>query len=155
MQITLGDLVDYSGTIAHQTNCVSQKAAFLAATIFAKYPHADVYSNRTTPSSPGTIDIRGSPPQRVIAIYGQVYPGKPKYPDSPTDGYTARQQHFVSALRAISKIPDLTEIAFPYRIGCGAAGGDWEWYFKCLTKFSDHMAARATVTIMKLPEVSP
>ncbi len=153
--LKVGNIIDYRGTIVHQTNCVSNTAAFLAAQLFAAFPHADVYSGRQTHSIPGTIEIRGSPPQRIIALYGQVYPGKPKYPDSRTDGYQARQQHFVAGLRAISKISDLTEVAFPYGIGCGAAGGDWNWYSKCIEKFAEYMLNRAQVTVVKLPEKVP
>ena len=39
----------------------------------------------------------------------------------------------------IAKIPNLESIAFPWRIGCGLAGGNWEWYLGTLKNFADHV----------------
>jgi hypothetical protein len=33
-------------------------------------------------------------------------------------------------------ISDLKSIAFPYRIGCGTAGGSWKWYQQQLEKLA-------------------
>ncbi len=158
MQSTLiktGNLLEYEGTIAHQANCISTSAAGIAADLFRLHPYANVYAERKTPSVPGTIEIRTKAPHRTIAIYGQVYPGRPKYPESNTDGYRARQRYFHLGLKAIAAIPDLKEIAFPYGIGCGLAGGDLIWYTNILHKFAAHLADRVTVSIIKLPPKVP
>ena len=39
-----------------------------------------------------------------------------------------RQTWFQNCLDKIMHISGLKSVAFPYRIGCGAAGGNWEWY---------------------------
>lgn len=76
----------------------------------------------------------------VINMLGQLFPGRPKFPDSPVDGYNARQKHFRKCLIAIlEEIPDLKSIAFPWKIGCGAAGGDWDVYSEMIEGFSDYV----------------
>jgi hypothetical protein len=37
------------------------------------------------------------------------------------------------------KIEKLESIAFPWRIGCGAAGGNWEKYMKMIEGFSEYV----------------
>jgi hypothetical protein len=127
--------------IAHQTNCVSNKSAFLAYDLFKKYPYSDVYSNRTIPDSPGTIKIFGDGIKErfVINMFSQYYPGKSKYPESEIDGLKAREKYFHKCLNKIAKIKDLESIAFPYFIGCGAAGGDWNYYYNTLINFENYI----------------
>lgn len=56
MNIITGSILDSKEQyICHQINCVTTKAAFLAKDIFLKFPHADVYSLRTTRDIP--VDI--------------------------------------------------------------------------------------------------
>lgn len=121
--------------IAHQCNCVTAGAAFLAKSIFDKFSYADVYSLRKEHSTPGTIEIRGNgvDERYVIAMFAQYYPGFPK---SEKDSKDARINYFISCLKEISKIENLESIAFPFRIGCGAAGGDWSKYLEILSDFS-------------------
>jgi hypothetical protein len=65
-------------------------------------------------------------------MLGQVWPGKPKYPESREDGTKAREEYFAKCLMEIAKLgPD--SLAFPYGIGCGAAGGIWEHYYAMLS----------------------
>lgn len=142
LKIVSGDIFQATEKyIAHQCNCITQKASHLSANVFAYYPHADIYTGRTTPDKPGSIIIRGNGQDQrfVINILGQYYPGKPKYPNSFLDGYKARQQYFYQALNKIAQIPKLASIAFSYGIGGGAAGGDWEVYFKILNNFADYV----------------
>lgn len=150
-----GDILDSDAQyIAHQTNCVSLDSAGLARKLFDRFPYADVYALRVPGerAQPGTVVVSGdgSALRYVIHMMGQVYPGKPKYPDSETDGVRARKVYFHSCLKQIAAIPDLNSVAFPYGIGCGLAGGDWGFYFDQLEKFAAHLKGRATVQIYQL-----
>ena len=148
--------------IAHQCNCLTTKAAGVAAVIFNAFPYADVYRTRNNydvrvsleqPSSknkrdqPGTIEICGNGKDQrfVINMFAQVYPGSPKYTESNLDGYDARKKYFAKCLDLIVEIKDLESIAFPYKIGCNLAGGDWENYQKMLEEFSDKINAKILI----------
>lgn len=149
-----GNLLDATTKyIAHQTNCVTNRAAHLSAAVFSRYPHADVYSGRIVPNDPGTISIKGNGTdlRYVINMFGQYYPGSPRYPNSAKDGFEVRKKYFFNCLKAIAEIPDLNSIAFPYGIGCGAAGGDWSFYHSLLNKFA-HFKSDTSVFIYKLPD---
>src|ERR1700722_1051082 len=128
IEIIKGDLLEAEERyIAHQCNCVSNQAGGLAHYLFKKFPHADFYSARSIPfkitssNSPGNIVIKGNGEDQrfVIGILGQLYPGSPKYPNSITDGFAIREGYFKRCLLAISNIPKLESIAFPFLIGCG------------------------------------
>jgi len=138
--------------LAHQCNCVTNRAAHLAKDVFTKYPYANVYAARITPDTPGTISLKGTgETQRyVINCFGQYYPGAAKYQN---DTYELRQKWFRMCLFEISKIENLESIAFPFGVGCGAAGGNWRNYFEVLEKFSNYVKERqgAKVFVYKLP----
>ena len=44
-------------------------------------------------------------------------------------------------------MPDLESIGFPYRIGCGAAGGNWNNYLGTLEIFSRYLPGIVDVNI--------
>lgn len=151
MQIIEGDLFDSDAKyIAHQCNCVTNRSKHMAAAMFKRYPYADIYSSRTEPDTPGDIIISGNGQDErfVISLLGQYYPGKVRYPSSELDGFEARKGYFHSALKKVLEIEDLHSIAFPWGIGCGAAGGDWNFYQSIIEKFSK--ATDAKVYIYKL-----
>lgn len=159
MKTVTGNILDAEDDlICHQCNCVTTDAAGLAAAIFEKFPYADVYSSREKTdgsknennwllrtddrSVPGTIEVRGDGimERRVVAMYAQFFPGRPK-PSTPpvmtiSDSEEKRLQFFQSCLDAIAKVPDVKSIAFPWQIGCGLARGDWEKYSALLHEFS-------------------
>lgn len=150
-----GDIFDSTETyLCHQVNCVTNRAAHMAAAVFKRYPYADVYSKRTEKDLPGQILVRGNgeDERRVIGLLGQYYPGHSKYPNSNTDGLSARKMFFREALRTMSH--ELGEkgvtFAFPWTIGCGAAGGDWGAYITMLKEFEKNIPG--DVVIYKLPE---
>jgi O-acetyl-ADP-ribose deacetylase (regulator of RNase III) len=126
--------------IAHQCNCVTDKASFLAAQIFKNYPYADTYKSRTikTRNVPGTIDIigNGGTERYVINMYCQFYPSIAKYKN---DSQMLRKQWFQKCLDKIADVltknPGKT-LAMPYKIGCGSAGGDWTEYYDILDNFA-------------------
>lgn len=138
--------------IAHQTNCVTQTAARLAKDVFECFPHADVYKDRVIYDEPGTIQVMGNGESErfVINMYAQFYPGRPRYADGAKDGYYARRKYFFSCLKEISALQDLEQIAFPWGIGCGAAGGEWAFYHALLDKFAEHMKYRAEILIYRI-----
>lgn len=124
--------------ICHQTNCRTGHALGLAKHIFNKWPHANCYAERqpwkknTVYSKPGTADIRrGS--RGIINMMGQDMPGKYEKDDQgrKLNSHATKQlrlSFFESVLDEIAAVPDLKSLAFPYQVGCGLAGGDWETY---------------------------
>jgi O-acetyl-ADP-ribose deacetylase (regulator of RNase III) len=149
--------------IVHQCNCVSRNAAHLAKSIFSVFPWADIYKERDDRiidynnfpkgEGPGSIIIRGDGKDKrfVINLLGQVYPGRPRFPDSNIDGYKVREEFFQKALDKIEKIKGLKSIAFPDHIGCGAAGGNWGTYKKMIEDLSDKLDS-VKVYIVKFSE---
>jgi O-acetyl-ADP-ribose deacetylase (regulator of RNase III) len=138
--------------ICHQTNCISIGAAGLAKNIFNNYPYSDCYSNRKLKSIPGTIQVCGDGLKQryIINMFGQYYPGIAT--SDINDTIEARKKYFFNCLMEIAKINDLQSIAFPEKVGCGLAGGDWEWYFNKLQKFSEYVKHKAVVLIYKLED---
>lgn len=155
IKIVEGNLLDADTKyIAHQANCLTRRSAHLAKAVFDRFPYADIYSTRRLgeKGEPGTIIIKGNglDQRYVINMLAQYGPGKPKNPNSRVDGYDARRKYFYLCLRAIQKIEGLSSIAFPWGIGCGAAGGDWKFYNLVIEKFA--ASVDAEVIIVKLPE---
>ena len=125
----------------------------MAASVFKQYPWADVYSTRTRHSVPGTIEVSknhdetGDP--SVIAMFAQYYPGTQNYAN---DNPNLRLKWFQQCLDAIAKLPNLEKgIAFPWKIGCGCAGGDWIEYQQMLEDFAKDNAPPNSVFIYQLP----
>lgn len=129
-----GDILDFKCKyIAHQCNCVSLGASGLAKDIFEKYPEANTYQYRSYFCHvPGTIDIIDiiESDISIINLYSQIYPGKE---NSHNDTEEYRLRYFFNSLK---NIYDLDNIAFPYKIGCGLAGGDWSKYLRIIEKFA-------------------
>lgn len=133
--------------IVHQTNCITTKSAHLAKTIFDKFPHADIYKPRIQSGhrdKPGTIIIKGDGKSKryVINLLGQYYPSKSKFNN---DTVELRQKWFKMGLTEILKIPNLTSIAFPWNIGCGSAGGDWDDYYEMIKQFAKKTNAKIVI----------
>lgn len=145
IEIVRGNIIDATEQyIAHQCNCLTQNSAGAAKAIFDKYPHADTYFGRTEPDVLGTIKVLGNGEDNryVINMFAQYYPGRTKFPNSGKDGIQTRQKSFHRCLARIAKIEDLKSIAFPWRIGCNLAGGDWEWYLGTLHNFAKHVGEK-------------
>ena len=146
LKVVEGDLLDCEEKyLCHQTNCVSTRSKHLAKSIFDRFPYANVYQQRDTHSKPGTIIISGDGNDRlIINMMGQFYPGC-KYPNSLKDGKVIRTKYFANCLNSMCSLQGT--FAFPWRVGCGAAGGDWEIYLYMLKDF----AKDKDVTIYRLP----
>jgi len=144
MRLIYGDLFDSKEMyLCHQCNCKTKRAAHLAAAVFEKYPYADIYHERAVRddpelSKPGNIIIRGDPKndkRYVLAMLAQVWPGKPKFPKSTRDGFDARKELFQVCLDKMRLLHPDASFAFPWGIGCGAAGGKWGQYQDMLINF--------------------
>lgn len=122
--------------IAHQCNCITKYAKGIAKTIFDKFPYSNIYTEREKYGAtiPGKIIICGDGKQKrfIINMMGQVSPGKPKFPETNEK----RAEYFKECLDEITKIKNLTSIAFPYNIGCGLAKGNWPIYQKMIEEFA-------------------
>ena len=158
--IVIGNLFDSKAKyIAHQCNCITTTGGHLAKDMFRRYPYADIYRTRTrvnnwrsTRDKPGTIIVRGNGADEryVINMIAQIFPGKSKYPNSKEDGFEDRTQYFNKCLNKIAKIDNLDSIAFPWGIGCGAAGNDWAKYTQMIDNFANYVDAE--VYVIQLPE---
>lgn len=155
--IIVGDLLTAKEKyIVHQTNCVSTHAGGLAYFLFKKYPYADIYHDRTEEDSdinslrdnPGDISIKGNglDQRYIINLMGQLYPG---VHNKSNDSEMRRLEYFSTGLIKISKIHNLESIAFPYKIGCGLGGGDWNHYHALVEAFAklvyDNQGAKVTI----------
>ena len=131
--------------IAQQCNCVTVRAHGLSHTIANRWPEANVYGKRTPICSrncavkqhrdvPGTITkIQTGDGKVIVCMFGQYCPGKPgRY--SKVYGYNENAEDrigfFRKCLEELDADPDIgeEEVAMPWRIGCGLAGGHWETY---------------------------
>jgi O-acetyl-ADP-ribose deacetylase (regulator of RNase III) len=155
IEIVSGSLIDAKEKyIVHQTNCVTNRAAHLAQTVFKAFPFADIYTSRVEHDKPGTIIVRGNGKDQryVINMLGQVFPGKPHDNNYGRDTALHREKYFHRCLGEIAKIENLETVALPHHIGCGAAGGNWTYYYDLITRFANYVAKtqNARVILYKL-----
>lgn len=125
--------------IAQQTNCCFNiEPKGLSETLSQIY-NVNFYASRTTTVRPGTVDIKyigkntEGKPRWCIGLNAQRYPGKA---NSTDDTANSRLRWFQVCLDRIQTFRNLKNIAFPYKIGCGLAGGDWSKYKKLLEEFA-------------------
>jgi hypothetical protein len=137
----------------HQTNCISSGASGIARAIFDKWPETNIYKERSNANywhRPGYIYIR----KHVINAMGQFYPGPPDTYTTNSIVYNEtvgmRQLWFTCCLTNISYIDNLQSVAFPYKIGCGLAVGDWNWYKNAIDDFADKSGVKTL--IVKRPQ---
>ena len=105
IEIIKGNLFDSKEKyLCHQCNCITKRAAHLSKDVFTNYPYADVYTNRQEHDEPGTIIIRGNglDQRYVVNMFGQFYPGSPKFPDSSKDGFLIREKYFHKCLLSLA-----------------------------------------------------
>jgi len=161
VKIVKGDLLNSNEEyIVQQCNCLTVSSHGLSKSISDKYGKwADPYCQRKRigkrnlaqeqyRDKPGTIKILTSTPSdpkittvqpNVVCIFGQWVPGVPgkykTYPKWEIDNYENRLKWFEEALLSIPS--DIKRLAFPYKIGCGLAGGNWNKYYKIIQKFEE------------------
>lgn len=135
--------------ITHQCNCVSIGAAGLAYYLFQKYPYSNDYARRKFThkyDTFGSIKIHGDGNLKrfIINMYSQFLPGGPN--SNETDSESNRESKFKECLdNILLEIKDLKSIAFPYKIGCGIAGGNWNNYLKMIEEFSKRTPATVVI----------
>jgi O-acetyl-ADP-ribose deacetylase (regulator of RNase III) len=153
LQIVDGDLLEATEKyLCHQCNCVTKGPLGLAAALFARFPWADVYSQRgDLKSVAGTIKVcgNGTTERFVVNMFGQITGGKPK----PTEPAARRLGFFRACLAQLARRPRLESVAFPYLIGCGLAGGNWAQYQAELERFAD--IVKVPVVLYRLPKRDP
>ena len=173
--IVEGDLLKCdSEMIVHQGNCVTTFARGICQFIFAKYPYAEVYKKRPALSSddeklakernePGTIEVREPGKNKtgpvVACLMAQIAPGKPgvwarEYKiNRAEDTVEKRLSYFKNCLVKLIHVVESRKIkmvAFPYLIGCGLAGGEWNVYLEEINRFAQFLPG-VTVLIYRKP----
>lgn len=126
-----GDLLDATEDyVCHQCNCITKKGKGLSKVLFDKWPEANIYKDRDGKDTVGQIVVKG----QVINMLAQIYPGKAKYKN---DSKEKRATWFLECLEQMSELDG--SFAFPFRIGCGLAGGDWVGvYLPMLERFAEN-----------------
>ena len=141
INIKKGDLLNATeDAIVHQCNCVTTKSHGLSSLVFEKWPEADLYSQRgkSQRDKPGGIVVKECEDGKIIInLLGQYYPSKSKYPNDSIEkrlmwfkqGLMKIKTHFVDTKR-------IKSLAFPFKIGCGLAGGNWDDYLLAIQELS-------------------
>lgn len=139
IKVISGDLLDAEcKIIAHQCNCVSTRSYGLSSQIAKRFPWANIYSKKYSdvPRVPGTIKVLKNDEITIICMFAQWSVSKPtsyykKYSDklghSCPDSSEDRINYFKECLKHIDELC-LEQVAIPYMIGCGLAGGNWKEY---------------------------
>jgi len=150
LNIIKGDLLNATEEyICQQCNCISVKPHGLSKSIKEKFG-VDPYSFRRSlngrnyavkedQSVPGKIQVFNSRMgNKIICMYSQYGMGKPyNYGNKVEDSYELRLKWFYICLYEISLLKPKS-LAFPYNIGCGLAGGNWERdYYPAIKYFSE------------------
>lgn len=172
MLYKIGDVCNADADyIVHQCNCITIRPKGLSLQLEKAYPGSTPYTYRTptyyrsnlsifnTRNVPGTVMIMQvlkdnvrSP--HIVNLFGQYCPGKPgQYYnglDGVDDSKMERLQYFKHALfyglyEEVADIEGVT-IAFPMKIGCGLAGGDWNEYIKIIEEF-EQLLPNANIVI--------
>ena len=146
-EVVNGDILDSEAQcIAHQCNCLTRTSSGVARQIFSRFPNSDIYSGREAPNEPGHIVIKRDGGKIIINMLSQFEPGGP---GGEMDSEDDRRRYFESCLDEIPMIEGLSSVAFPFRIGCGLAGGDWEGVYEpMLNDFAKRMKARGIRTLV-------
>lgn len=178
-----GDILDLPDAryIVQQCNCLTVRALGLAEAIARKFPRANAYGERRAVGSrnlaivsdrsiPGSVKILPANDfLSVVCLFSQWAPGKAgasyahKYPVSAEGSETnvLRLSWFVSALDKLATMLSETEheippiVAFPYKIGCGLAGGSWMSYLHEIRQFSLLHKDLLRVVIVARPQDLP
>ncbi len=120
--------------ICHQVNCLGKMGSGVAKAVREKWPKVyEEYRNivSTTLSTPllGTIqEIEVEDGQKIINMFAQSSYGY--------DGerYTSYDAFWECLQRIKESVPICSTIAFPYKIGCGLGGANWQVIFQMIVQ---------------------
>jgi len=168
MSLIEGDLLEIKADfIVHQTNCLTVRSHGLAAVIAKKWPQYDIYATRKAEGqrNRAVAEDRGIPgsietfDDHLVCFMAQWRPGKigskyfHVYPESdPPETTATRQQWFQSCLALLAQnlAGKAVSVAFPFRIGCGLAKGNWDVYRGMIETWAQ-TNPNLTVWLVKLP----
>ena len=147
------------GIIFHQANCTRGTLKGLAANIARNYPWSveptrlkalnNLEKYLSDPFTPGTYYHAQKGKLGVVSLSGQYVVGKPYHKNK--EDYKKRMTWFETALTSFiddQKEKNQLKLYFPYQIGCGLAGGDWEKYYALLNKIQEKYP-NVKMTILK------
>jgi O-acetyl-ADP-ribose deacetylase (regulator of RNase III) len=140
LHIVKGDLLKSDcDVIAHQANCQSIMGAGIAKQIRKLYPNAylaDKYDTRHPIDKLGSCSYTKVNGKFIFNLYGQLQPGRGLQTD-----YESLKNSIIEMMQVLIQfnghVYDL-KIGFPYKIGCGLAGGDWRVVSKLLEQLSSN-----------------
>ena len=120
----------------HQTNCKGVMGAGIAKQIAFRFPAVQMrnldYCKKKNVL--GTfLPIRVAPERVCVNLYAQDGFGRNKcYTD-----YKALAESLNKLAEALKKVPKDWDIGFPYRMGCGLAGGSWGKVYPLIVQFAN------------------
>ena len=118
--------VDY---ICHQVNCQGRMGSGIAGQIRERWPkvysnymeryylYADCHSEQHLLGEIGIVDVKG---KCVVNMFGQLHYGY------DGDRYTSYDAFWSCLMKIKSDVPEGSKIGFPWGIGCGLGGANWE-----------------------------
>lgn len=117
-----------SGIICHQVNCIGAMGAGIALQIKNKWPvvfndykkECQLFVNNPKKLLGKVQDTLVSDKLVVANCFGQVYPGR--------NGIMTDYQAWDDILEELKNLSNFfsLELHFPYMVGCGLAGGNWD-----------------------------
>ena len=164
VQLKLGDITTAKeSVICHQCNCTSGRHGGLAGHIFNTWPRANTHSGIKMPGTISFFPFHASTrTQGILNMYAQNRGGKP----TPSEPPEVRLKWFETCLEAIATwahelvecqtkgTQDCITLAFPFKIGCGLAGGEWKKYASLLDAFaSKHKHLLTIVLYQRLEDI--
>jgi O-acetyl-ADP-ribose deacetylase (regulator of RNase III) len=132
MRTIIGDLLDIKqGILVHQVNCQGVMGAGIALSIRSRWPIVyDEYRRFCNSMTPNTLLGRIQLVQvadglMVYNLFGQLNYGR---------GLETNYKMVECALADLANQRSKMPVYFPYKIGCGLAGGDWDKYLAIIGK---------------------
>lgn len=135
----------FNEIIVHQTNCLTKNPLGLAKDLFELYPNANCY-NSTYNRIPGEIIVINSNNSPIIVnLFGQHKPGKVNRYETSLKREEWFNQGLDNLLEYLIENNLSNKIIFPFKIGCGLAGGKWDNYYKMISDFSEKYNGKVVI----------
>ena len=146
IEFETGNILDEKYPIfCHQVNCKGKMGAGLARQIREKYP--EVYKDYKEYCEQGLAKLGDILPiptndgRICINMFAQYGYGR----DSLKTDYNAFSKCLMDLRRRCNNARADVTIAFPYRIGCGLAGGDWDIILPLLEQFEENVIQKIII----------